>query len=171
MKSISFILLGLIAWAALVLLTPSKTEGQPQAKPVPVVETTKRFRDLGSRENERAEQKSTAVSNPADATAHREEAQAAIDAAAVTYSPEGVKVIRPLLLDPDPEVRMAARDGMVQLGEADAVPVLRDAASKLTDPAEIASFQEAADLLALPAWSETTEAQDTVAEIVEENAR
>ena len=80
-------------------------------------------------------------------------------------------MIRPLLLDPDPEVRMAARDGMVQLGEADAVPVLRDAASKLTDPAEIASFQEAADLLALPAWSETTEAQDTVAEIVEENAR
>ena len=76
-----------------------------------------------------------------------------------------MKVIRPFLLDPDPEVRAAARDGMVQLGESDAIPLLRDAAAKLKDPAEIASLQEAADLLALPAWSDTEEAATVAADI------
>jgi hypothetical protein len=95
----------------------------------------------------------------------REDAQTIIDAAVVTYSPEGVKAIRPYLLDSDPEIRAAARDGMVQLGEADAIPLLRDAASKLKETAEIASLQEAADLLALPAWSDTPEAAAVVADI------
>ena len=48
--------------------------------------------------------------------------------------------------------------------------MLRDAATKLGDPAEIAAFQEAADLLALPAWSETTEAREVIAEIIEGNS-
>ena len=87
-----------------------------------------------------------------------------------TYSPDGVKAIRPWLLDADPEIRAAARDGMVQLGEPDGVPLLRDAATKLGDPAEIAAFHEAADLLALPAWSETTEAREVIAEIIEGNS-
>lgn len=94
-----------------------------------------------------------------------------IDAAVVTYSPAGVKAIRPFLLDGDAGVRRAARDGMVQLGEGDAIPLLRAAAGKLTDPEEIASFQEAADLLALPAWSDTEEAGTVIAEMIDENER
>lgn len=101
---------------------------------------------------------------PAD-PARLEEAAAAIHDAVLTYDPAGVAVIRPFLLDPDPAVRREARDGMVQLGEADAVPWLRDAASKLEDPAEIAALREAADLLALPAWSDSEEAREAVEEI------
>ncbi len=95
----------------------------------------------------------------------REQAAADIQGAVLTYQPAGVSVIRPYLLDPDPAIRREARDGMVQLGEADAVPWLRDAASKLEDPAEIAALREAADLLALPAWSDSEEAREAIEEI------
>lgn len=88
-----------------------------------------------------------------------------IQQAVLTYQPSGVAVIRPYLLDPDPAIRREARDGLVQLGEADAVPWLRDAASKLEDPAEIAALREAADLLALPAWSDSEEAREAIEEI------
>ena len=102
--------------------------------------------------------------------ARQAEAAAVIGEAAITYSPAGVKAIRPYLQDPDPAIRQAARDGLVQLGEADAVPLLRAAALQLEDPEEIASLREAADLLALPAWSDSEEARETVAEILESKA-
>lgn len=94
-------------------------------------------------------------------------AAAVIEEAAITYSPAGVKAILPYLQDPDPAIRRAARDGLVQLGEADAVPFLREAALQAEDPEEIASLREAADLLALPAWSDSAEAREVVAEILE----
>lgn len=172
MKNITFILLGLTAWIALVVLAPSKDEENAEPAQARLSATTgARPRTTGPREKERREKSETGAPAAADhttteaAAAHRDEAQAVISAAVVTYSPEGVKTIRPWLLDADPEVRMAARDGMVQLGEPDAIPFLRDAAGKLKDHSEIAAFHEAADLLALPAWSETTEAQDAIAEI------
>lgn len=106
-----------------------------------------------------------AVAPPAD-PARREAAASVIQDAVVTYSPAGVAAIRPYLLDPDPAIRQAARDGLVQLGEADAIPYLREAAGKAADPAEQVSLREAADLLALPTWSETEEARAAVEEIL-----
>jgi HEAT repeats len=108
--------------------------------------------------------------SPAADPARQAEAVALIQEAAVTYSSEGVAAIRPFLKDPDPAIRQAARDGLVQLGEADAVPVLREAALRAEDPAEVASLREAADLLALPAWSESAEAREAVTEILEKEA-
>jgi len=173
MKNITFIFLGLTAWIALVVLAPSKEEnpGSPMTAPA---EATVRPRTTAAREKDRRENSEAPVveeTTAEAASAHLDEAQTAIDAAVVAYSPDGVKVIRPWLLDADPKVRMAARDGLVQLGEPDAIPVLRDAAGKLKDHSEIAAFHEAADLLALPAWSETTEARDAIAEIIEDSAR
>lgn len=100
-----------------------------------------------------------------DDPARLERVAAEIQQAVLTYQPAGVAVIRPYLLDPDPTVRREARDGLVQLGEADAVSWLRDAASKLEDPAEIESLREAADLLSLPAWSDSEEAREAIEEI------
>lgn len=102
--------------------------------------------------------------------ARQEEAVAVIQEAVISYSPDGVAAIRPFLKDADPAIRQAARDGLVQLGEADAVPILRAAALRAEDPAEIASLREAADLLALPAWSESPEAREVVAEILGKEA-
>ena len=48
-------------------------------------------------------------------------------------------------------------------------PFLRDAASKLEDAQQIASLQEAAELLSLPAWSESEDAAAVVADIRAEN--
>lgn len=97
-------------------------------------------------------------------------AAAIIQEAVISYSPEGVKAILPFLQDPDPAIRRAARDGLVQLGEADAVPFLREAALRVEDPEEIALLREAADLLALPAWSDSAEAREAVTEILEKEA-
>lgn len=172
MKNISFILIGLTAWVVLVVLAPSKTEELPEKKAVPA-ESSSRARTTGPRDKERPAKRIVEAAETTEeaAAAHRDEAQAAIDAAVVTYSPDGVKSIRAWLLDADPKVRMAARDGMVQLGEPDAIPLLRDAAGRLKDQSEIAAFHEAADLLALPAWSETTEAQAAIAEIIGDNGQ
>lgn len=105
--------------------------------------------------------------SPAVDPARQSEAVAVIQEAVVTYSPAGVAAIRPFLKDPDPAIRQAARDGLVQLGEADAVPILREAALQAQDPGEVASLREAADLLALPAWSESAEVREVVTEILE----
>lgn len=167
------LLLGLVAWVVFIVLVPPKpfAEGDPKADPTPVAPAPA---DLKSRVRQSTPSKTAAESATlatGDAKSrsadpqHREEARTTIDSAVVTYSPAGVKAIRPYLLDADPEVRAAARDGMVQLGEGDAVPLLRDAASKLENAEEVASLQEAADLLALPAWSDSEDAAAVIADI------
>ena len=166
------IVLGLAIWVALIVLMPrrSPAESKPMAPPISPAESKASAREpRGSK---------TAAASPAPEgkvratdTQRRDEARTLIDAAVVTYSPEAVKSIRPYLLDADPEIRGLARDGMVQLGEADAVPLLRDAALHLKDQSEIASLHEAADLLALPAWSNSEEAATVIAEIMDENGR
>ncbi|MCW1923000.1 HEAT repeat domain-containing protein [Luteolibacter arcticus] len=161
------IIAGLALWTAFVAFTssgpatpspaapeaPARKHPQPAVKPAP--------RETRAR---------TAAAAPAD-TARLATACEEIEAAAITYEPGAVKVIRPWLLDADPQIRQAARDGLVMLGESDAIPFLRDAASRLEDPAEVASFHEAADLLSLPAWSESDEARQMMAEIVSESDR
>ncbi len=168
-KSLSFILLGVAAWVAIVAFTPSGNDDPGGKEPAEARLVSPRERKSIRREPvlETARSESGAEAG----APRREEAQQEIDTAAVTYSPEGVRKIRPWLLDEDPAIRAAALDGMIQLGEPDAVPLLRHAAAKLHDPAEIAAFHEAADLLALPAWSETAEAQEVIAEIIEGNSR
>jgi hypothetical protein len=164
------ILLGLAVWVAVIVLMPPKSR---QESPAPAVPSAPAGLKSGSR---KAVDPATGVpalrgkARMAD-NERSEEVRALIDAAVVGYSPEGVKSIRPYLLDADPEIRGMARDGMVQLGEGDAIPLLRDAAAKLADPAEIASLHEAADLLALPAWSSSEEAATVIAEIMDESAR
>jgi len=91
-----------------------------------------------------------------------------IDEAVSTYRPEAVKTIGALLNDPDPGIRSAARDGLIQLGEPDGIQALRVAAAHLSDPAEARACREAADYLGLPSWSETAEAQETVADLQRE---
>lgn len=167
------LLLGLVAWVVFIVLVPPKpftdSDRKPDAAPLAPADLKSRPRQStsakpGAESDSAALATGGAKSRSADPQ-HREEARTTIDAAVVSYSPAGVKEIRPYLLDADPEVRAAARDGMVQLGEGDAIPLLRDAASKLENPEEVASLQEAADLLALPAWSESEDAAAVIADI------
>jgi hypothetical protein len=168
------LLVGLVAWVALIVLVPPKPfTSETGAKPgqTPAANPASAASNLKShtRPVAPAQAEANSIQSKSADPQYRDDAQTTIDAAVVTYSPAGVKAIRPYLLDADPEVRAAARDGLVQLGESDAVPLLRDAASKLQDPQEITSFREAADLLALPAWSDSEEAATVIAGIRAEN--
>ena len=68
----------------------------------------------------------------------------------VTYSPEGLPTFERLLASGEPDIREAARDGLIRLGEKGGAALLRRASAKLTDPAEIQKFLETADYLELP---------------------
>lgn len=95
---------------------------------------------------------------------HREVVFQEIQSAVITYSPEAVKPIALHLTDSDPEIREAARQGLVQLGESAAIPFLRHAARQL-DEIESKACQEAASFLELPSWSLTEEARAISAEL------
>lgn len=73
-----------------------------------------------------------------------------IEQASVTYDAKGLPLIEPYLLHQDPEVRLAAMNGMIVLGEAAAGPLLRKAAEKSTSPKEAVALSEAADFVELP---------------------
>jgi hypothetical protein len=157
------ILSGLALWTIFVAVTSSRSsESSPAA---PGQEPAKRL-SSSAKTVERHGRARTATTKAATNSERRVTARAVIESAALRYEPSAVNDIRPWLLDTDPEIRQAARDGLVMLGESDAIPFLRDAASRLEDPTEIASFHEAADLLSLPAWSDSDEARHAMAEIV-----
>lgn len=82
--------------------------------------------------------------------AAREVVLDAIDEATVTYDIQGLVTLGPLLSHPDPAIREAAIEGIVQLGETAGSGTLRDAARKTKDRAEAAAMIEAAQFLELP---------------------
>ena len=80
----------------------------------------------------------------------REAALEIIHDASVTYDPAELPVIQPYLLSPDPELRAAAVDAMVVLGDASASPLLREAAAKVSSTQEALKMIEAAAYVELP---------------------
>lgn len=74
----------------------------------------------------------------------------AIEQASVTYDSKALLLIEPYLTHPDPEVRLAAMNGMVVLGEAAAGPLLRKAAESAPTPKEAVALAEAASFVELP---------------------
>lgn len=82
-----------------------------------------------------------------------EAAHEAITDLVVTYEPAAVPGIARYLAHSDPELRAAARDGLIQLGERAAIPFL-EAAAKTAPAEEAVALREAAEFLALPTWSE-----------------
>ncbi len=73
-----------------------------------------------------------------------------IQEAASTYNPAQLPQIEPFLSHSDPEIRQAAREGVVLLGDTAGAKMLREAASRATDPTEIQQLREMADYLDLP---------------------
>ena len=91
------LLAGLIAAGVSVPEKLNRVVASPAAEvPRPSVEAGKSRRDRT---------KSQPLADPARV----EDAAAAIQEAVVTYSPAGVRAIRPFLHDPDPAIRRAAR--------------------------------------------------------------
>lgn len=76
-----------------------------------------------------------------------------IDEASVSYDAAELPKIQPFLLHADPEVRKAALEGMLTLGDAAAAPMLRTAAKLALTPEEAQAMTEAAAYLELPSGS------------------
>ncbi len=90
-------------------------------------------------------------------TAQHETPAAAKDAAiekiqdaATTYDPAQLAVIRPYLTSADPELRAAAVDAMIVLGDATAGAMLRQAAATIGPGNEATAMMKAADYVELP---------------------
>ncbi|WP_035601352.1 HEAT repeat domain-containing protein [Haloferula sp. BvORR071] len=79
-----------------------------------------------------------------------------IEEASVTYDPKGLPLIEPYLLHPDPEVRSAALNGMIVLGESGAAPMLREASKRAPTPKEAVALEETAAYLELPSGTFVT---------------
>ena len=73
-----------------------------------------------------------------------------INDASVTYDSRELSKIQPFLTHADPEVRKAAMNGMIVLGDASAGAMLRDAAKSAQSPQEAVAMLEAADYVELP---------------------
>ncbi len=80
----------------------------------------------------------------------KEEILETVHQASITYDPKELPVIQKYLLDADPEIREAARNGMIVLGDASAGPMLRDASKLAATPHEAVAMLEAADYVELP---------------------
>ena len=66
------------------------------------------------------------------------------------YDKVGLRIIANHLWDNDPEVRSAARKGLKQLGDTDAIPLLEQAASQTQNDDEAADLQEVIRFLQTP---------------------
>lgn len=80
----------------------------------------------------------------------KEEILETVHQASITYDPKELPAIQKYLLDADPEIREAARNAMIVLGDAAAGPMLRDASKLAPTPHEAVAMLEAADYVELP---------------------
>lgn len=80
----------------------------------------------------------------------KEQILEAIQEVTVTYDPQELPKLQPYLLHADPEIRQAARQGMVDMGDAAAGPLLRAASRLALTPQEAVELSEAADYVELP---------------------
>lgn len=70
--------------------------------------------------------------------------------ASTTYDAAQLPVIQPYLVSPDPELRAAAVDAMIVLGDASAGRMIREAAKSMTSADEAKKMEKAADYVELP---------------------
>ncbi len=87
-----------------------------------------------------------------------EAALEAISDLAATYDAASVPALARYLKHQNPDIRSAARDGLINLGERAAIPFLQEAA-KTAAAEEANALREAAEFLALPTWTERREAE------------
>lgn len=74
----------------------------------------------------------------------------AIQQLATTYDPKVLPQIAPYLTHADATVRFAAVNAMIQIGHADAIPLLKAALPKIASDEEAENIREAIEFLQIP---------------------
>lgn len=112
-----------------------------------------------TRQSQSADESQSARTTPPPATADganpevtetKERILATLHEASITYDPKELPGIWKYLLHADAEIRGAARNGMIVLGDASAGPMLREASKQAPTPQEAVGLLEAADYVELP---------------------
>ncbi len=75
--------------------------------------------------------------------------------------PESFQRIVAGLSDSSPDIRQAAREAILQFGNRDAIPILKDLASKTEDAREKVALLDTVEFLSLPSLSEVRQQQRT----------
>ncbi|HTL74502.1 MAG TPA: HEAT repeat domain-containing protein [bacterium] len=73
-----------------------------------------------------------------------------LEALGMKHDADSLRAILAELMNPDPEIRAAARKAAVQFGDRAAAPELREVAARTEDMDEKRALLEAADFLELP---------------------
>ncbi|MEN3943000.1 HEAT repeat domain-containing protein [Prosthecobacter sp. SYSU 5D2] len=153
------LILPFLAATALVIIGGVYLAGGPDAGPAPAPEKTPASAAASSLPSGTVSASSASATAPSTTTApgisgplleEKEQILEAIEDATVTYDPQELPKIQPYLLHADPEVRQAALEGMVNMGDSAAAPLLRSAARLAVTPQETVALTEAADYLELP---------------------
>lgn len=144
---------GVLAGALLVMAVVLTifVVSRDESPPPPVAETRGSKPSSEARTKAEMPQKAAPAPEPEKATDEtREAAIEEMHEAAITYDPAQLRVIQPYLLHSDPELRHAAREAMLVLGDASASPMLREAAKSAASTREALQYEEAAEFLELP---------------------
>lgn len=107
-------------------------------------------RKVSNRSNETPIPSATSPDSADAAQPSTDEILEKIHDASVTYDPKELPKIQPFLTHESPEIRKAAVDGMVILGDASAGAMIREAAKSAPTPQEAVQMLEAADYVELP---------------------
>jgi hypothetical protein len=137
--------------AAGVMLVPRSKDTPPAAEPSRTEQTAAVSSKSGARESDAAAKPEGEAKPAAISDEERMTILNGIEQASVTYDAKALADIEPYLLHPDAEVRQAAMNGMIVLGDAAAGPLLRKAAEKAPTPKEAVALTEAAEYIELPA--------------------
>jgi hypothetical protein len=151
----------LVAAAAILVLSwwlPRLTKSTAATTPAPHQSHVSSQRSTSPSANQ---SKAPAISQPAPSPSSDKQDPAQttrvllekIHDASVTYDPNQLPVIAEFLLHENPEVRKAAIDGMIVLGDSAAAPLLRQAALSAPTPQEAVALEEAAAYMELPSAS------------------
>ena len=97
-----------------------------------------------------AQTHSSVPQKPAKSPEEVEQVIEELNNVAISYDVAELPKIEPYLLHSNAEIREAAMDAMITLGDASAVPLLRKAAAEIADPREAVELLEAADFVELP---------------------
>ena len=85
---------------------------------------------------------------------------AKLEALAWEHDAESLQQITAHLADPEPAIRQAALAATRAFGSQEAIPALKSAAARLSDPEELNAIQETIEYLALPTVIDAEDAED-----------
>ncbi len=143
----------------LVVLFAFRAGGPDRTPPLPAAAAPREAASRASAPTDTPSAGASPAAAPAVAVTPAPVAQAvpqileAIHEASISYDAKELPKLQPYLIHPDAEVRAAALDGVLVLGDAAGAPLLRQAASTLKDPREAVKYLDAAEYLELPSGS------------------